>query len=113
MKITSGSHLGVVRSWIQRKFVRGNDVIWGSDERLQGDISVSEYEFLAQEIRDVSLREFKEKLNWIKRVSLRQKENFEKKDIDAAAWDSLMLISDIGKIVDELEAQDDSSNPKK
>jgi hypothetical protein len=46
-------------------------------------------------------------------VSLRQKENFEKKDIDAAAWDSLMLISDIGKIVDELEAQDDSSNPKK
>lgn len=52
-KIKSGSHLSVVRSWIQRNALNGESVTWGSEQFLQlKSQTVSDLENLAQEIRD-------------------------------------------------------------
>ena len=60
--IKGGAHLGVVRNWIQRKAWNGENVTWGSLEYLRlHDLTVSDLEHLAQDIRDAVLEEFKVK----------------------------------------------------
>lgn len=58
--IKSGKHLRVVRSWMQRNFLNGDRVIWGSSDPLVGKtLTPLILEELAQEIRDAVLKEFK------------------------------------------------------
>lgn len=55
---TGGSHLGVVRNWIQWKAFNGSYVIWGSNEYLKlKDITVFEMESLARDIKTAVLAE--------------------------------------------------------
>ncbi len=64
----SGSHIGAVRNWMQRKFKNGSSVIWGSNDLLENScLTVNDFEYLSQRIRDVVLREFK--------ISLKEEEN--------------------------------------
>lgn len=58
--IESGSHLGVVRRWIQSNAINGETVTWGSQELLKlKPITVDEMEKLAQRIKDAVLMETK------------------------------------------------------
>lgn len=57
----SGDHLGTVRRWMQRTYLNGDRVTWGSwEEWLQPDRTFcpADFENLAQEIRDAVLKEF-------------------------------------------------------
>lgn len=55
----SGEYLGIMRSWIQRKFRNGEYVTWGSTDVLDSrSFTVYELEYLAYDIRNAVLREF-------------------------------------------------------
>jgi len=58
-EITSGSHLRVVRSWIQQHAINGSTVIWGSDEVLQlhNALTVHDLEMLAEDIKKAVIKE--------------------------------------------------------
>jgi len=63
MEIKSGAHLGIVRSWIQRKARNGETVIWGSDTYLElAPIAVRDMEWLAQDVRNAVIKEVKDAL---------------------------------------------------
>jgi hypothetical protein len=63
MKIKSGVHLRVVRSWIQRRARNGEAVTWGSNNILElPGIAVLDLEWLAQDIRDAMIKELAENL---------------------------------------------------
>ena len=58
--VTSGRHLGVMRSWIQREAANGEQVTWSSRTplRFMHHLSCADLEALAQDIRDAVLNEF-------------------------------------------------------
>jgi hypothetical protein len=55
---SGGEWLGVMREWIKQKFRNGETVTWGSNEILNGNITVLEYERIAAVIAAATLREF-------------------------------------------------------
>lgn len=55
---SGGEWLGVMREWIKCKFRNGETVTWGSNEYLNGNITVLEYERLASIVAAATLREF-------------------------------------------------------
>jgi hypothetical protein len=62
--VKSGKHLACVRSWIQRKFINGERVTWGSNDVCGvSGLTVLDLEGLAQDIRDAVLKEFNIKDN--------------------------------------------------
>ena len=54
--------LGAIRSIIQRKFLNGETVRWGTNELLRGDLSVNALEDIAQDIAESTLKEYREQL---------------------------------------------------
>ena len=54
--------LGAIRSIIQRKFLNGETVRWGTNELLRGDLSVNTLEDIAQDIAESTLKEHREQL---------------------------------------------------
>jgi len=58
-KVTSGPHLGVVRSWIQWNFLNGDQITWGSQDPLisKRAFTPHELERLAEDIRDAVMDE--------------------------------------------------------
>lgn len=56
-----GMWLGVIRSWIQRKFINGDSVSWSSNEYLTPVrfFTVQELEALAQDIAETAVNEYK------------------------------------------------------
>lgn len=58
-------YCGVMRKWIQQKFMNGDTVIWGSyDElKLQSYLTPSDLEFLAARIAIAAVNEYKAKIS--------------------------------------------------
>lgn len=60
--VKSGTHLALVRSFIQQHAINGSDVTWGSHDVLRfTGITVSDLEHLAQRIADACQQQGAEK----------------------------------------------------
>jgi hypothetical protein len=57
-EIKGGSHLGVVRRWMQWHAFNGDQVTWGTHTLLRVDLHVDDLERIAQDVRDAVLEEF-------------------------------------------------------
>jgi len=63
MSVKSGSHLGVVHRWIQRKFCNGDRVTWGSEtDVLRANLTPASLERLAQDISDSVFKDIKKRI---------------------------------------------------
>ena len=107
--VKTGSHLGAVRAWIQRKFCFGNGktVLWGKHERISSypsghcDLYVDDLEQLSQDICEAVLQEYKVKPNdhRYKYVVFSDKGSPAFTDVDTSkeAWMALFKAS--GKVI--------------
>lgn len=114
-EIKSGKHLGVVRSWMQRKFKNGETVTWGSNDQLQplGSLTPQVMELLAQDIANAAVGEVLADVSRLSHILERAEETLKKlfprdsRDtnvLDAygsLSWDLTLAKSELAKMLEK------------
>lgn len=106
-KVHGGRHLGVVRSWMQRKALNGSEVTWSSQDHLKFSAVLTPdlFEKLAQEIRDASVREILGKLKTSQTIVKRMKSPTEETLTQVvSSFDLRFLEGELDKILEEENA---------
>lgn len=96
-----GSHLGTVRSWMQRKAANGESVTWGSNEELRFRCSItpSLLENLAQDIRDASISDMKKDVKRLLHIATRLNDTINAEDRGGPMWDASLLKRELERLL--------------